>query len=178
MLQLNFDPFPVLQTNRLLLRSLREADEMEIFLLRSDDSINKYLDRVKARSVEDAQQFIRRINDAVSNNESMFWAITLKYETTLAGTISLWNIDKEISQAEIGYELLPQYQGKGVMQEALQPVLAFAFEQMKLNSIVACVHEQNVASVKVLERNKFVMTSGNEQQIAGIVDMMTYKLFR
>ena len=131
-MQINFSPFPVLSTERLLLRQLQSSDDKEIFALRSDDNINKYLDRPKANTIEDAQAFIQKISNGIVNNESIYWVISLKNETTLAGTIGLWNFDKEKSAAEIGYELLPQYQGKGIMQEAMQKVIAFCFETMQL----------------------------------------------
>lgn len=177
-MKLNFSPFPALSTERLLLRALQLTDDKEIFALRSDDNINKYLDRPKAHSIEDARDFIQKIINGIANNESIFWVITFKHETALAGTICLWNIDKENAVAEIGYELLTQYHGKGIMHEAAKEVIAFSFEQMKLQSIEACLHKDNLASVKLLERNKFIRSlhSRNDDEVKTGNDMLVYKL--
>ena len=95
MIELNFTPFPKLVTERLLLRSLQTTDANEIFALRSDDNVNKYLGRPKAKTIEDAGQFIEKILNSIANDQCLWWAIEIKPETVLAGAILLWNIDKE-----------------------------------------------------------------------------------
>jgi len=165
MIQLDFAAFPVLTTERLLLRSLQPSDVNEIFALRSSDEINKYINRPKAHSIEDAAHFIQVILKRVQDNETFIWAIQLKQECTLAGTVLLWNINKEKSEAELGYELLPQYHGKGIAQEAIIAVLTFAFGSLKLQSIVAIVHKDTIASVKTLHRNKFILTRYPESDL-------------
>src|SRR3982751_1592761 len=115
----SFTPFPVLTTTRLLLRRLSIDDAPEIFALRSDPIVNKYLERIKARSIEDAVDFIKKINFGIDADQSIYWAISFKGELGLIGTICLWNFSDEENKAEIGYELLPSYHGKGIMHEAL-----------------------------------------------------------
>ncbi|MEP6847184.1 MAG: GNAT family N-acetyltransferase [Panacibacter sp.] len=173
-MNLHFSPFPLLSTERLLLRPLQSKDAEAIFILRSDENINKYLDRPKAKTIADAQQFIQKITDGIAHNESFFWALTIKADDLLAGTICLWNIDVANNNAEIGYELLPEYQGKGLMQEAIQKVIAFGFDEIQLQSIEACVHKENKASVKLLEKNNFSINAKKENDSAG--DMMIYSL--
>src|SRR5437868_13096004 len=119
MLNLNFTPFPNLITERLFLRQLKIEDANEIFTLRSSDEVNRFLDRPKATTIDEARQFINKINDGINKNESVYWAITFKNDSKLIGTICYWNISKENDRAEIGYELQPRYQGKGIMQEAI-----------------------------------------------------------
>lgn len=155
MLTLNFECFPIIQTERLLLRQVEISDAKEIFILRSDERIIKYLDRPPAKSVEDALIFIEKTRELELSKNGINWAITLKEDPTLIGTICYWNILKEHYRAEIGYSLLPHYQGTGIMQEALSAVLIFGFEKMKLHSIEANVNPENKPSIKLLERNKF-----------------------
>jgi len=133
----NFFPFPVLQTERLILRQLSMQDEKEIFLLRSDESVNKHIDRPRATSLKDAQEFIKKINDYVAANESLYWAINFKNDKKLIGTVCYWNICKAENRAEIGYELLPSFQGKGIMHEAISEVIEFGFQMMQLQTIEA-----------------------------------------
>ena len=103
---INLTPFPNLSTERLTLRQLNLQDDNEIFFLRSDERVLKYLVIPKANSIEEARAFIHKIN-----NGSAYWAICLKNETKLIGTICFWNISKEENKAEIGYVLHPGYQG-------------------------------------------------------------------
>src|ERR1700722_1400183 len=100
-------PFPTLETERLVLRQLDASDENEIFRLRSDEKVNEFLDRPKANTLDDAKRFIEKIAKGINNNENLYWAITLKNEKKLIGTICLWSFSLEKNSAEIGYELLP-----------------------------------------------------------------------
>jgi ribosomal-protein-alanine N-acetyltransferase len=79
-----------------------------------------------------------------------------KDQSKLIGTVCIWNILKEHYRAEIGYVLLPEYFGKGFMQEALTATLDYGFRVMKLHSIEANVNPMNTDSIKLLERNHFV----------------------
>ena len=153
--------FPVLTTNRLLLRQLVAADSQILFRLRSDEGVNQYLDRAPAQSEKDAAEFITAINKKIARQELLYWAILCKGEW--AGTICLFNLDRDSSRAEIGYELLPAFQGKGIMQEALAAVIAFAREQLQLKTIDACTHPENVASIKLLLQFHFMLSGTNAQ---------------
>lgn len=155
MLQFNFAPFPNLITSRLLLRQLTLQDDKEIFLLRSDERVNEFIDRAKATTINDALNFINKINSFILNNESLYWALTLKPGNKLIGTFALFNFSKEKGIAEIGYELLPFYHGKGIMQEAFIKVIEYGFEILKLNEIQAWLHPGNLKSLNLLKRNGF-----------------------
>jgi [ribosomal protein S5]-alanine N-acetyltransferase len=153
---INFTPFPGLTTERLNLRQMKIQDENEIFALRSDERVQEFLDRPKAKIIDDARKFIEKINDGIAKNEWIYWGITLKNESKLIGTICFWNISKEHFRAEIGYELHPDFQGKGIMQEAIIKVIDYGFEKIKFNSIVANLDPNNSKSIKLLERNGFI----------------------
>ena len=64
-----FTPFPVIKTERLTLRQLSVNDDKEIFALRSDKQVNKYLDRDPSNTIEDARKFIHKIAEVVKQNE-------------------------------------------------------------------------------------------------------------
>src|SRR5215218_1634995 len=133
----NFTPFPVLKTERLTLRQLVSSDDNEIFALRSDGNVNKYLDRKPSKSIDDARNFIQAINENIQMNDSIYWAITLNATDKLIGTICLFDFSSDNLKAEIGYELLPDFQGKGIMQEATSKVIQFGFQHVGLASIEA-----------------------------------------
>jgi [ribosomal protein S5]-alanine N-acetyltransferase len=156
MLDLNFDPFPIIKTERLILRDIKDADANELFHLRSDKNVMQFIDRPLAETIDDALKLIKIISDGYNNKESITWAITLKDYSELIGTIGFWRIEKEHYRAEIGYLLNPVHQGKGIMQEAIKVVLQYGFETMKLHSVEANVNPSNTASIKLLEKNGFV----------------------
>ena len=155
MLTINFDPFPILSTERLLLRRIEESDVNEIFILRSDKRVMQFIERRSAKSIEEALLFIQNINDLIKNNDAIQWAIIFNNDPKLIGTICIWNISKEHHRGEIGYVLHTDAHGKGIMQEALKAVINFGFKILKLHSIEADVNPDNIPSIKLLERNKF-----------------------
>lgn len=156
MLLLNFSPFPSLSTKRLDLRRISDQDEEEIFFLRSDKEILQFLDRNPAKSIDEVRQWIRMINDGTDNNQYITWAMALKSDPKLIGTIAFWNVQKEHYRAEIGYALVSEFQGKGLMQEAMTIVLDYGFNTMKLHSVEANVNPANKRSIRLLEKNGFV----------------------
>jgi ribosomal-protein-alanine N-acetyltransferase len=164
MLQLTFIPFPILHTERLLLRPPEPADAERISLLRSDEAVNRYLDRPRKTTIEDADAFIKKINAGVNGHQSMYWVICLQADNQLVGTICYWNIVPEKAQADIGFELLPAFQGKGIMQEALEKMIAFGWEKIGLQKIVGITAVANEASRKLLEKNNFAQDSSFEYE--------------
>jgi ribosomal-protein-alanine N-acetyltransferase len=153
--KLNFNPFPSLTTSHYILRPLHHTDAQAVYILRTDEDVNRYLDRQKARSIDDVFAFIQNINESIAKDESILWVICTPSDTALMGTICLWNIDVEKSKAEIGYELLPAFQGKGIFREVMPAVISFAFKNMGLQTIEACVSQSNSNSIKLLEINGF-----------------------
>ena len=151
----NFKPFPVLKTERLTLRQLLSSDANEIFALRSDPNVNKYIDREPAKSIDDAKTFIQIIKENIQRNDSIYWAITLSNKDKLIGTICLFDFSDDNITAEIGYELLPGYQGLGIMQEATSKVIDFGIQHIGLNSIKAYTHSENQRSTRLLEKFNF-----------------------
>ncbi|MCW3092538.1 MAG: family N-acetyltransferase [Ferruginibacter sp.] len=170
MLHLSFDPFPGLVTERLILRRLSPGDAQEIFLIRSDESVNEFIDRSPATTLEDAMNFIEKIDSGINASQSMYWAIQLKTDPTLVGTICLWNIEKEKQQAEIGFELRPAFQGKGIMQEAVEMVIQFGFDTMQLQMIIAFPQFNNKRSLRLLAKNDFSRNLQLEQEMSPGLD--------
>lgn len=152
----NFTPFPILTTERLTLRQLSTNDQQNIFALRSNEAINKYLDRPIARSIEDAVSFINKVDENIKNNNSIYWVITLTSTGTFVGTICLFDFSKENSSCEIGYELMTAFQGRGIMKEAAEKVINYAFETLQFQKIVAFTHNDNQHSNKLLTKLNFI----------------------
>ncbi len=156
MLQLQFQPFPTLFSPRLRLREVTVSDAPEIFFLRSDEQVLRYLDKMPAGSIEEAIEFIGRIKNDLDNAAGILWGITLAEDDTLIGTIGYWRMQPEHHRAEIGYALYPDHQQKGIMDEAMKAVIRYGFDTMRLHSIEANINPLNLASEKLLLKNNFV----------------------
>lgn len=162
-------PFPILQTNRLILRQLENFDKNELFLLRSDNHLNRYIERPKTISLEDAEAFIFKINIGISYGDWLYWGITLNGSNNLIGTICIWNILPDNESAEIGYELLSEFQGKGYAFEALQKVIDFGFSKLKLKTLRAYTHMDNNKSLKLLEKFNFKKNGKSETNLKEVI---------
>ncbi|HEY5824274.1 MAG TPA: GNAT family protein [Cyclobacteriaceae bacterium] len=156
MLSVNFTPFPVLFTERLILKQITTEEIYQLFDLRSDKEVMKYIPRKRAETIEDARQLLYHFDEVIHNNEKITWGIFLKETVQLIGTIGYVNIYKENYRAEIGYLLSPEFHGKGMMNEALNKAIAYGFNELKLHSIEAIVDPDNIRSTKLLEKNQFI----------------------
>lgn len=169
--ELNFNPFPEIATQRLLLRRLLQTDWKEISYLRTDAIVNQFVIRPKAENKEEALKFINRINNNIDNNECLQWSINLKDNTETIGTISLWNFSEDLKTAEVGYDLNPKYHNLGIMSEALKNVLYFGFYTLKFNSIEAYTQLNNESSKRLLLKNGFILNKNrsDENNIKNII---------
>lgn len=156
MLAINFSPFPNLETERLFLRRVDVKDVNEIIALRSNLETMKYIPRPLVKTTEDALEHIAMMDAKIENNEGINWAITQKDNPKLIGVIGHYRIKPEHYRAEIGYMLLPEFSGKGIISEAVKEVVKYGFKGMQLHSIEAVIDPENNASAKVLEKNGFV----------------------
>ncbi len=179
MLEIRFLPFPELQTDRLLLRRMLESDTQQVFELRSDPQIMRYIPRPLAQDPDEALGHIRMINEKIESGEGINWAITRKGDPTLLGIIGHYRIRPEHYRAEIGYMLHAAYQGQGIVSEAINAVVRYGFEQMKLHSIEAIIDPRNGASAAVLKKNGFVKEAHlreNEFYDGHFLDTVIYSL--
>ncbi|HKO76626.1 MAG TPA: GNAT family N-acetyltransferase [Flavobacterium sp.] len=180
MLEINFLPFPILETQRLLLRQLSANDADSILSLRSNDEVMKYIPRPYLKSKEDALELIAMFDDKIENGIGINWGIYFLGEPEkLIGIIGYYRMKPEHYRAEVGYMIFPKYNGKGIVSEALQKVIEYGFKDMKLHSIEAVLDPENKGSEKVLLKNGFVKEAHlleNEYYEGRFLDSMIYSL--
>lgn len=179
MLSFSFTPFPVLETERLFLRRIDKGDAELIFKLRSDEENMKYVPRPIALTIDDALEHVAMIDAKLEANEGINWAITLKESPEFIGIIGHFRLRPEHFRSEIGYMLLPEFHGRGIVSEAVRHVVEFGFEEMKLHSIEAIIDPGNIASAKVLEKNNFVKEAHlkeNEFYNGRFIDTVIYSI--
>ena len=152
---ISHDPFPLLTTDRLILRPLDMDDADTLFQLRTNADVNRYLIRPVPKSIEEVYVYIEKIQGLLANNISFYWVLCLKTDNKLIGTICLWNFSEEKDVADIGYELMPEFQGKGLMQEAAEKVIDYGFDIAGLKIMLGLTHPGNERSAALLKRNGF-----------------------
>lgn len=155
MLSVNFNPFPILETENLILRRPRMSDVDELFKYRSDKNLMRYIPHRLATRKEEVIETIEFIDNRIATNEGINWAITKKGDDTIIGMVGYVHINNAHYRAEIGYMMHTPYHGTGIIDEAFKRAIKYGFEDMHLHSIEAIVNCDNIPSKKVLERNGF-----------------------
>jgi ribosomal-protein-alanine N-acetyltransferase len=151
----NFTPFPNLETKNLLLKRLNYTAIDDLHEMRKDPRMNEYVDVKPDESINETKEYIDKMNRGIDDNKWIIWAIEHKQSEKVIGTISIWNINSEHTGAELGYGIIPDYQGKGLMKEALLRVIEYGFDVMFLKYLEAYTEENNFKSLGLLERCNF-----------------------
>ena len=156
MLYLDFSIFPILKTERMLLRELCEADGEALFAMCSDERVMEHIGRKKATTLQDALDLIARTIDERKKNIGVTWGLTLHGDDTLIGTVGYYRLQKAHYRGEIGYLLAYENWKKGLMSEAVHAAVDHGFGPMGFHSIEAITDPANEPSWQLLERCGFV----------------------
>ena len=156
MLELNFDPFPVLETDRLVLRRITLDDATNYFSMRSHEDAMKHICKPLQTSIEETKTLIYKVNEMINFNDGLGWAVCFKNESKMIGSVSFHRIEKEHYRAEIGYMLHPDYWKQGIISEAVEKLIDYGFNTLKFHSIEAHIDPANIGSEKVLQKFNFV----------------------
>lgn len=161
----DFGAFPVLETERMILREILPSDGPGIFAIRGDFEVTKYNGGMNYTRLDQAEALIASIRDAYRDKRSVRWGMTLKGgDDTVIGMCGYNYWVRTDFRASVGYDLARAYWGRGLMTEALRAVLAFGFERMALRRIEADASSPNVASIRVLEKVGFVREGQQREQ--------------
>ncbi|MBL7765371.1 MAG: GNAT family N-acetyltransferase [Chitinophagaceae bacterium] len=155
-IQLNFPAFPELETANLYLRRITEAHVADLFEMRSNPEVMRFIPRPLAKEHQDVRNLIAMIDEGYEAHERINWGMIDKETGKLIGTIGFVRNKPEDFRGEIGYMLHPDFRGRGLMHEAMEKVLQFGFEHIRYHSIEGVVDPENKSSVMVLERSGFV----------------------
>ena len=156
MLKINLTPFPTLHTDRLILRRITPEDTLDFFAIRSNKEIMSAIDKNPIETIAETESFMKLIEDGINDNTGIAWAVCLKENNRMIGHFGFHRIDFENHRTEIGYALLPQFQGLGLANEGIKAILECGFMQFGFHSIEADVNPVNKASMGLLLRNGFI----------------------
>lgn len=147
--------FPVLETERLILRELIKEDAKGIFACFSNDKVTRFYGQETLKSMEEAEKFVDFFSKNYNEKRGIRWGIERKGIPGIIGTIGFNAWSPKHKRAEIGYEIHPEQWRKGYTSEAVSKVLSYGFDQMGLTRIGAVVFIENITSNKLLEKAGF-----------------------
>jgi ribosomal-protein-alanine N-acetyltransferase len=144
-------PFPILETERLVLREITPADADDLFQIFSDQEAMQYWSCRPYTSVIQAHKLIESLTESAREETGIHWAITLRGENRLIGRCGYNEWRKQHRRGEISYIIGRQHWGKGIVSEALRVMLNYGFAEMALHSVEAAVTPGNEGSTRLLE---------------------------
>lgn len=147
-------PFPMLATDRLILRQFRETDIEPIYYGLSHPEVIKHYG-VHYDSLSATREQIAWFKKIEKEETGIWWAVCNSHDQTFLGAVGFNNRNKEHRKIEMGYWLLPEFWGSGIMKEAAQMACNYAFETMRVHRIEAFVEVENKNSRKVLNQLGF-----------------------
>jgi RimJ/RimL family protein N-acetyltransferase len=141
----------VLETERLVLRPIREEDADDLFALWSDPEVMRFVGDGQPRTREDTSQRLRRALRHWYEHGFGLWAVILKACGQFVGGCGVGYFH-ELSDAELGFVLARRHWGRGLASEAVARALRHAFEALELPRVVGVAQVGNVASQNVLRK--------------------------
>ena len=152
----DFTAFPVLNTQRLILRAFVPEDAADLYAFRSDAYAQRYNDP-PLTNLSQADALIQWMNEGFAAHEMILWAVALRENNRAIGLFGFNKWDRGHNRASIGYNLAREHWGQGLSKEALKAMLGFGFERMHVNRIESETVASNTESVRLLERSGFYL---------------------
>ena len=144
-----------IETPRLLLRLLQEADLPSLFDMNSDPEVTALLPYATWNSIADGKAWYDRMRGVEATGLALQFVVVSRPTNTAIGTCLLFRFDEASARVEVGYALGRKYWGQGLMREALVALLGCAFDSMRLRRVEAEVNTRNPASAALLARLGF-----------------------
>jgi ribosomal-protein-alanine N-acetyltransferase len=177
--------FPILETERLLLREWDVTDAEDLFAFYSIEDVVRYTPITAYTTLEQAATKAADFRDWFRVKQlSVVWAVVLKETGKIVGECSLHSFSPKDQRAEVGYAYSPQVWGKGIGSESIRKIVDYAFTDFSLfpiNRLEAYTDPRNVASAKILEKLGFIKEGRLRQrhiEKGEAVDSVVYGLLR
>lgn len=144
----------MIKTTHYLLRSFREADIDNVYKGLSHPQVIKYYG-VHFASREESKQQMDWYEGLEKNNSGKWWAICDLEDKDFYGAVGYNNWINDHRRAELGFWLLPDNWGKGILTELLPSVIFYGFQKMRLHRIEALVESENENCIRLLNKMDF-----------------------
>lgn len=151
-----------LETKRLILRPWQPSDAAELYQYAKDDKVGPIAGWPVHTSVENSREII----SGVLSKEGTY-AVVLKATDLPVGSIGLMvgkdsNLELPETEAEIGYWIGVPYWGQGLIPEAVQELMRYAFEELHIEKLWCGYFAGNEKSRRVQEKCGFIYHYTNE----------------
>jgi len=146
--------FPLLKTERLILRRLALEDEADVFAIYSNPEVTRFCDVVNLANRSQARAVIQAFQAEFERDSGVRWAITERGGSRLIGLCGVGWYRHNFS-ALLSYDLNQDYWNRGIMTEAVRVVVAYTFDHAEMNRITATTVVENLASMQVLRHVGF-----------------------
>lgn len=140
----------IFETERFLIRELRHEDIEDFFDMQSNENVMRYV-----KSPLDYEESIMELEKFIgyySGDTRYFflWAIESRESADFVGICGVYHNDNK--ENEIAYRLREQFWGIGIGSEVVKGLIAYCLSTLEMNEIVAFVDDDNIGSVKILDR--------------------------
>lgn len=146
--------FPIIKTERLLLRQFIESDIENVFKGLSHPDIIKYYG-VSYNTLENTKYQMKFFNDLEENETGIWWAVCSLDNNIFYGAGGLNNLSKEHKKAEIGFWLFTEFWGQGIMTEAMPLICKYGFDKLGMHRIEGFVETENLICKKAMDKLDF-----------------------
>jgi ribosomal-protein-alanine N-acetyltransferase len=150
-----FSNLPLLETERLLLRSVRDEDANDVFKFTSNPLTSEWLTWYPHKSIDDTMNFITSVLQNYRNNQAGQWAIELKITNQVIGLCGFIYYSEEHFMGEVAYVVSPDFWGRGFLPEALRKIVDHSFIYYGTKKIIAKCENGNIGSEKALLKADF-----------------------
>ncbi|PRX54782.1 GNAT family N-acetyltransferase [Flagellimonas meridianipacifica] len=148
--------FPEIKTERLLLTELKADDISDIVKHAANKKIADFtLNLPHPYAEKDAIYWINLAHQGFQNGTNIIFGIKLKDDNQFIGGIDL-TVEKTFNRAEIGYWIAEPFWSKGYATEATVAIIAYGFDQLKLNKLTSSYLAKNIASGRVMQKSGMV----------------------
>ena len=146
--------FPIIKTERLLLRQFVESDLENVFKGLSDPDIINYYG-VSYKTMEETKDQMKFFADLEKNKTGIWWAVCSLDNKVFYGAGGLNSLSKEHKKAEIGFWLLTDFWGQGIMTETMPLICKYGFDNLGLHRIEGLVESDNLNCKKAMQKLDF-----------------------
>jgi len=160
---------------------LQVSDVDAMFAIKADPKVAEAYGREPHKSIDETRRLTEDDLNPAGQRNSLFWVVVPEGEEKAIGSCCYWNFQLESECAELGYELNRAYWGKGIMREAIPPILSYGFNILGLNRVEACPLAENAQSIALLLRLGFKYEGNLRQRISfrsRFIDLNYYSLLK
>ena len=167
--------YKIFKTERLIIRPTSEKDAELIYQLYNTPKFIKFVGDRAINSIQDAEKYIQiKMLPQLKTLGYSSYSLITKADGLKIGTCGLYNRDG-VDGIDIGFGLLPQYEGLGYAYESAHRLMRAAFEEFEIEEIKAITAKENISSQRLLEKLGLAMI-GTTKLPNDTEELLLYKI--